>query len=62
VTHDNAPAQPESARWTVEPTAEGQWTIRGLDRRYTTKRAAVRMGRKLAADDARLDAAFEVQS
>ena len=62
MTHDNAPAQPEPTRWAVEPTAEGLWIIAGLDRHYTTKRAAVRMARKLAADDARLDAVFEGQS
>jgi len=59
---NSLPPIDQPTRWTVEAAAEGQWTIRGLDRHYTTKRAAVRMARKLTADDARLDAVFEGQS
>lgn len=57
-----APLPPQPTRWIVEPTSDGRWTISGLDRCYTTKRAALRMARKLVADDTRLDACFEVRS
>lgn len=48
---------PAHARWRVEPTGDGRWTIAGSGRRYSSKRAAQRSARKLTADDARLDAA-----
>lgn len=48
---------PAHARWRVEPTGDGRWTIASLGRRYSTKRAAVRFAKKLIEDDRRLEAA-----